>query len=181
MVQGFGPPTWSINTMDYGFFGEDHWKVNPRLTLDLGIRYDYESLPAPYSNLITPVGNFHAVPGLVEWALLCIHRLPAPAPRLAAHANIANHPSDKKNIGPRIGIAYDPYGAGKTTIRVGYGMYFGRVTNGVLLNDLLNTGSPNGQYRILVVHARLTAGATAFPQPPHGWCLQRAQLVLLRQ
>ena len=31
-------------------------------------------------------------------------------------------------------------------MRVGYGLYFGRVTNGVLLNNLLNTGSPLGQY-----------------------------------
>jgi hypothetical protein len=33
-VQGFGPTTWDISTMDYGVFAEDHWKLTPRLTVD---------------------------------------------------------------------------------------------------------------------------------------------------
>ncbi len=32
-AQGFGPPVYAISTMDYGFFAQDNWKVNPRLTL----------------------------------------------------------------------------------------------------------------------------------------------------
>ena len=144
-VQGFGPTTWDLATMDYGFFGEDHWKLTPRLTLDLGLRYDYESLPAPYSSLVTASGSF--TPYLASTNGLCAaYTGPGACPALAAAANLTNHPSDKDNIGPRIGIAYDPFGDGKTTVRLGYGLYFGRVTNGVLLNNLLNTGSPAGQY-----------------------------------
>jgi hypothetical protein len=59
---------------------------------------------------------------------------------------LSNHPSDKNNVGPRIGFSYDAFGDGKTVVRGGYGMFYGRITNGVLLNVLLNTGSPNGQY-----------------------------------
>jgi outer membrane receptor protein involved in Fe transport len=144
-VQGFGPTSWDIATMDYGFFGEDHWKLTPRLTLDLGLRYDYENLPAPYSTLTAASGSF--TPYLASTNGLCAaYTGPGTCPALAAQANITNHPSDKDNIGPRIGIAYDPFGDGKTTVRIGYGLYFGRVTNGVLLNNLLNTGSPAGQY-----------------------------------
>jgi hypothetical protein len=160
-VQGFGPTTWSINTMDYGYFAEDHWKLTPRLTLDLGVRYDYESLPAPYSSLVAPVGSF--VPYLSSTNGLCAaYTGPGTCPTLAAQANITNHPSDKNNIGPRIGIAYDPMGDGKTTVRLGYGLYYGRVTNGVLLNNLLNTGSPNGQY-VSSTFSPNSAGAPLFP------------------
>jgi hypothetical protein len=160
MTQGFGPAAWDLATMDYGFFGEDHWKLTPRLTADLGIRYDYESLPAPYSSLTAASGTF--VPYMASTNGLCsAYTGPGTCPSLAAQANITNHPSDKNNWGPRIGFAFDPYGDGKTTIRIGYGLYFGRVTNGVLLNNLLNTGSPLGQYTSAIKPN--TAGAPIFP------------------
>jgi hypothetical protein len=133
--QGFGNPIFAINTTDYGFFAQDNWKLTPRLTLELGLRYDYEALPAASSNLTTATGTFVPYNGL------------------------SNNPSDKNNIGPRIGFSYDVYGHGTTVLRGGYGLYYGRVTNGVLLNVRLNTGSPNGQYTT-------TYKATTGPQLP---------------
>jgi hypothetical protein len=120
--QGFGNPIFGIATTDWSAFVQDNWKMSPRLTLELGVRYDYEFLPAPITSLITPTTGFNPYPQL------------------------ANHPSDKNNAGARIGFSYDPFGTGKTVVRGGYGMFYGRITNGVLLNVLLNTGSPNGQY-----------------------------------
>ena len=158
MVQGFGSPAWTINTMDYGAFGEDHWKVTPRLTVDAGLRWDYEALPAPYSSLDTPAtvtagslsSTFYPYLGSATNGICGTANFtysgPGTCPTLATQANLANHPTDKLNFGPRVGIAYDPFGSGRTTIRIGYGMYFGRVTNGVLLNNLLNTGSFAGQF-----------------------------------
>jgi len=120
--QGFGNPVFAISTLDYSGFAQDNWKVSPRLTLELGVRYDYEFLPSPVPNLISATTGF------------------------TPYAQLSNHPSDKNNIGPRVGFSYDAFGDGKTVVRGGYGMFYGRVTNGVLLNVLLNTGSPNGQY-----------------------------------
>jgi outer membrane receptor protein involved in Fe transport len=125
-VQGFGNPVFEIATMDTAFFGQDNWKVSPRLTLELGLRWDYEALPAAVDSLTTANATsgayFYTYPGLT------------------------NNPSDKKNFGPRIGFSYDVSGNGKTVVRGGYGIYYGRITNGNLLNLRLNTGSTNGQF-----------------------------------
>jgi outer membrane receptor protein involved in Fe transport len=105
--QGFGPPAWDIATMNYGFFAEDHWKLTPRLTIDVGLRYDYEPLPPPYPTLVTASGSF--TPYLASTNGLCAaYTGPGTCPALAAAANLTNHPSEKTNFGPRIGIAWDP-------------------------------------------------------------------------
>ena len=137
-AQGLGAsPEYAISTTDYGFFGQDNWKVAPTLTLELGLRYDYEALPAPSTSLTSTSGTYIPFPG----------------------AN--NHPSDKNNLGIRLGFSKDVFGNGNTVVRGGYGIFFGRITNGVLLNVLLNTGSPLGQY-VTTFTPAVTGGPT-FP------------------
>ena len=75
-TQGYGAPQFDDDTLDYGFFAQDNWKFNARLTLELGVRYDYEELPNPNATLTQASGSF--VP----------------------YAGLTNRPSDKNNIGP---------------------------------------------------------------------------------
>ena len=121
-TQTFGPHAYGISTMDSGVFAQDNWRVSPRLTMELGLRWDYEALPPADPNLTGATGSF------------------VPYPQLT------NNPSDKKNLGPRIGFAYDVHGEGSTVLRGGYGVYYGRINNGELLNVRFNTGSPKSQY-----------------------------------
>jgi hypothetical protein len=121
-VQGYGNPIYDLATFDWAGFIQDNWKFSPRLSLELGLRYDQEVLPAQKTAYVNPNEVINGV----------------------AVGN--NHPSDKNNFGPRIGFSWDPYGEGKTVVRGGYGMYYGRLTNGVLLNALLNTAATPAQY-----------------------------------
>ncbi len=118
-TQGFGPLGFQFETKEYAGFAQDEWKVNPRLSLTLGLRYDFEQLPNPQ----LPNGDF-------------------------THGSTNSFPSNKGNIGPRVGFAYDIYGTGKTIVRGGYGEFFARVINSTIYNAIAQTGSTSGQQTI---------------------------------
>jgi outer membrane receptor protein involved in Fe transport len=107
--QGIGPLGLTMKTTDFNFFIQDDWRVTPRLTLNLGLRYEYQRNP-------------DAV---------------APNPALPQTANKVD---DKNNFGPRVGFALDMTGDGKTSLRGGWGLYYGRVINSTVYSTLTNTG-----------------------------------------
>ncbi len=91
--------TTNPNSSEYGFFVQDDWRVIPKLTLNLGLRYDYQTIAKP------------------------LIQNPNPA-LLAAGFDTSFQPKDKNNIAPRFGFAYafDE----KTVLRGGYGLFYAR-------------------------------------------------------
>jgi outer membrane receptor protein involved in Fe transport len=146
--QGLGNAGVKFATYDFNFFVQDDFRITPRLTLNLGLRYEYQKLPDPiYPNTSTPYSNV-AIPNVG---------------RTFAEAT-STLPNDKNNFGPRIGFAYDLTGDGRTSLRGGYGIYYGRIINSTIYNALVNTGNVNGQFQVNT--AVTTANAPVFPNVP---------------
>jgi hypothetical protein len=139
-VQGVGIPGIKFSENEYSFFVQDDFRINPRLTVNLGLRYEYQQLPsATIPNTSTAV-------------------IPLDGRTLAEATSTL--PSDTNNWGPRFGFAYDIFGDGKTSIRGGAGIYYGRILGGHIWNNLLKTGNPAGQGTI---SAAATATSNCFP------------------
>ena len=100
----------------------DEWKVNRRLTVNLGVRYDWASNATErhnkLANVTDPLHNTNFVP------------VPNVMP---------NNPTNK-NFAPRVGFAYDPFPDHKTSIRGGFGTFYNVMTAHIWLNPYWTTG-----------------------------------------
>ena len=92
-------------------------------------------------------------------------RFPSPFTNLITTAQTASRPSDKNNASARVGFSYDPFGLGKTVVRGGFGLYYGRAANSTILTAYINTGSPNGQTGYTYYNGTDTDPITAGVQP----------------
>jgi len=140
-TQGFGPLGAEFSTTDYNFYAQYDWKFTPRVTFNGGLRYEYQQFPDA--------------------------QLPNPSTATIPNTNVTFNqatsqlPSDKNNFGPRIGFAAAVTEDGKTSVRGGYGLYYGRTINSTIYNALLNTGAAGGQF---VASLQPTAAASpVFP------------------
>ena len=112
-VQGFGNPVSKISNRPMAFFAQDSWKIKPNLTLNYGVRYDYELTQA-----VPPEPQFRdPLSGITL----------SQADLLAAQDALnvqQGFPRDKNNIAPRLAVAWDPGNNGKTVIRAAFGLFY---------------------------------------------------------
>lgn len=115
-------PVTKIDNVWYGgFFVQDDWRIHPRLTLNLGLRYDLQT-PAtdPHDRKLTFV---HGVQSRV---------VPAAPPGLLFPGDPGVGrgiiTTDKNNVAPRVGLAWDPLGDSKTSIRAAFGVFYGGIS-----------------------------------------------------
>jgi hypothetical protein len=99
-IQGIGQSKQPFDNIPIGFFFQDSWRVNRKLTLNYGVRYDVEI--TPLFAAATPLN------AAAEQALGVVEGLPR----------------DYNNVAPRFGLAWDPKGDGKTVVRMGYGLFY---------------------------------------------------------
>jgi hypothetical protein len=105
---------------EYGFFVQDIWKVRTNLTVDLGLRYDLFPPVTIANGYVYPVNGYNGAFGVYG---------PTGRPTTYDYApnNGANiYNTDMNNFGPSIGIVYDPFGKGLTSIRASYRIAYER-------------------------------------------------------
>ncbi len=170
-------------------FAQDEWKVRSNLTLYVGVRYSFFSapwdkngrltnfIPELYSRLnapaitgggvrVTTANEFGVIPNLCN-GIIANTQNSATIPGCTATQSpwgkfVVKAP--KNDLAPRIGIAWDPFGDGTTSIRMGYGIYHEQVLNGPYLQNI-GTNSPFQQNCSIIV----TGGNLANPDP-NGLC-----------
>ena len=120
-IQGLGSPSDSFHNISIGAFWEDSWRARHNLTLNYGVRYDVEPAPkfAPPQGLALPAYNILGLQKGIQ--------------------------TDKNNIQPRIGIAWDPKGDGKTVWRASYGIFYDHPLLGLYFLGDASDGSSSGQ------------------------------------
>jgi hypothetical protein len=108
LAQDISPGTTGYRGIEYGFYAQDDIKLMPRLTLNLGIRY--ELFPG-FVEVHNRIANLDPADGIAQ---------------LAGQNGVPRQflPTDHHNVAPRVGFAWSPFADGKTVIRGGYGISY---------------------------------------------------------
>jgi len=114
-----GPVNKETRFYTYGMYAQDDWRVTPRLTLNLGLRYEFSTVP--YDRL----GRNYAFLNFATDATTTLGYV---------LQNASLH-----NFGPRIGFAWDVRGNGRTSIRAAFGEYYDLANNGFVIYSAQGT------------------------------------------
>src|SRR5262249_27555511 len=111
-------------TNNYGLFIQDDWKVGPRLSLNLGLRYEFLGVFREQGDRLS---NFVPTQSLVRVGDAGLARLYEP---------------DYNNVAPRFGFAYDLTGRARTILRGAYGIYYDTPSQDYFLLQGFQNGGP---------------------------------------
>ena len=147
-----------VSQKSLGLFVEDNWRLTPRLTVNAGLRYD---LSLPIHEQHDLLSNFDPAVGLVQVG----KQISKP------------YNTDKNNFSPRLSVAFDPWGTGRTVFRAGGGIiyeiphisvYIGQNNtnaSGLALNPTGVPGAPTGAGGGTIAAATLSPNPTTVMSP----------------
>jgi Carboxypeptidase regulatory-like domain len=147
-----------------GFFAQDEWRFNPRLTLQLGVRYDVITWPYEAQNR---QASFDVNPSSSTYGQVL------EAGKNGVSRTIMNN--NWGNFAPRVGFAYDVHGNGKEVVRGGYGIFYFPDYGGI--SNQLGQQIPFGgsvAYGANIGYCVTFTGETPAPGAAYG-CTQSAQ------
>ena len=136
--QSFGQTRVTFPTANWAIFAEDTWRPAARVSFHAGLRYEYVALPQP------------------------IHPNPAIDLVFGKRGLTSAFPRDRNNLGPRVAATLEPFGRGRGLLKIGYGVFFGRMPGATIASALTGTGLQTATTRIRIRPTTITA----CPQAP---------------
>jgi hypothetical protein len=165
LLQGLPSNAQTVNSevnMDlyansYGAYLQDDYRITSRLTLNLGIRYEY-NVP------VTEGQNQLSVPDLSPASASCTPK-PGCEFIVAGNAGVpdATYLPDRNNLAPRVGFAWRPTSSDNFVVRSGFGIYYDELLLNAQLNARLN---PPFRITQTIVNPGTATIQTIFNQPP---------------
>jgi hypothetical protein len=131
-TQSFGQQAVSFDSQEWAGFLQDNWRVRAGLTVNAGLRYEYEFLPLPQQ----PNAILDAAFGKIGATSV--------------------FPEDRNNFGPRLGVVWEPFGPGRGVVRAGYGLFFGRLPGATVRSALVDTALGSSARHILITPTTVT-------------------------
>ncbi|TAM56141.1 MAG: TonB-dependent receptor [Acidobacteria bacterium] len=133
---GFGNPALAFDNTQYGLYAQDDWTIASNLTINAGVRWDYETNMLN-NNWVTPASVISGlqsacrhydqpIGGKNDWCLTDVFNINDYI------STGSNRKSYKGMVQPRLGFSWDPSGNGKTVVFGGWGLYYDRIP----LNDI---------------------------------------------
>ncbi|MBI1786702.1 MAG: carboxypeptidase regulatory-like domain-containing protein [Acidobacteria bacterium] len=133
----------------YGLYFQDDWKVSPKLTLNLGVRYTLQTATqerdGSFANFDFGNGNYVIRTAGGQLPRLAINRLLAAYPYVSSEKNGWGSDvllSDWNNFAPRFGFAYRPSSNNRTVVRGGYGIYYNIIPVYIGIRQISLTNTP---------------------------------------
>src|SRR6266480_2974790 len=141
-----GDPTRNITQWLYAGYAQDDWRITPKVTLNLGFRYELQGVPKEAKNLF---GNWEPAVGFEQ-----------------VGKNISSiYNRDNKNFSPRLGVAWDVTGKGTTIVRAGGSLIYSLLSMNAFLSQ------QNTQNTVTLGLGTIPTGATIFDSAcPTGGC-----------
>ncbi|HEY6945067.1 MAG TPA: TonB-dependent receptor [Candidatus Acidoferrum sp.] len=111
-----GDPTRNMSQWLYAGYAQDDWRITKKITINLGLRYEFQGVPTEASNLI---GNFDPSLGFEQ-----------------VGKNISSiYKPDHNNFSPRFGVAWDVTGKGTTVVRAGGSIVYSLLTMSTFMSQ----------------------------------------------